>query len=115
MVKCLEMQDHKRSADLRKYYIKNVFSKEKGLNKSPIKMQEKWGNIYPIAKAIEFIPMNERGKLLFVCKEWNRLLEKKVIKSLLVKQIKNQQIEKKRIAMWLSIMKYVTFRFFKNF
>jgi len=114
-LKCLEKQDNKRSADLKKYYIKNIFSKEKGLTKNPKKVKEHWKNIYPIAKAIEYIPLNERAKLLFVCKDWNLLLEKKIIKSLLVKQYSNKDIEKKRIDIWLCILKYVSFSFFFKF
>lgn len=107
-MKCLEKQDNKRSADLRKYYIKNIFSKERGLIKNPKSIKEKWNNIYPIAKAIEYIPMNERGKLLFVCTDWTKLLQKKIIKSILVKQCYNQEINKRRIDFWLCILKYVT-------
>lgn len=106
-MKCLEKQDSKRSADLRKNYIKNIFSKERDQNKNPLKMKQKWKNCFPIAKAMEYIPINERAKLLFVCREWNRLLEMKVIKSLLVKQPNNRKIEKLRIPLWLSILKYV--------
>jgi len=106
-MKCLEKQDNKRFADLRKYYIKDAFSKEKRLTKNPLKMKEKWRNIYPIAKAIEYLPVKERGKLLYVCKDWNQILENKIIKSFLVKQINNKQIEERRVSIWLSIMKYV--------
>ena len=108
-MKCLEKQDNKRSADLKKYYIKNIFSKEKGLTKNPEEVKNKWKNIYPIAKSIEYLPLKERGKLLLVCKDWNKLLENKILKSLLVKQYNNREIEKRRIELWLCILKYVEY------
>ena len=107
VLKCLEKQDNKRSADLRKYYIKNIFSKEKGLRKNSKFIKYKWKNIYPIAKALEYLPINDRAKLLFVSKDWNCLLENKILKSLLVKQYNNREIDKKRISLWLCILKYV--------
>lgn len=107
VIKCLEKQDSKRSADLRKYYIKNIFFKEKLSLKNPKTMKEKWGNIYPIMKAIEYLPLKERLKLLLISKEWRSQLEKKVVKSFLVKQPNNKDIEKKRIELWLMILKYV--------
>lgn len=70
-------------------------------------MKEKWANIYPIIKAIEYLPLKERLKLLLVSKEWRSQLEKKVVKSFLVKQPNNKVIEKKRIELWLMILKYV--------
>lgn len=107
VMKCLDKQENKRSTDLRKYYIKNNFYKEKFLLKNPENVKSKWGNVYPIAKVIDYLPINERAKLLFVSKSWRLMLERKVIKSLLLKEPNNRNIEKKRIDLWLNILKYV--------
>lgn len=106
MKKLLEKQDNKRSADLKKCYITDYSDRSKRKYMSD-NFEPKWGDLYPIAKAIHYLSFEDKpSNLLFVCKKWNQNLEKEILKIYLLRD-NNKLIRRQRVQLWMTILKYV--------
>ncbi len=107
MMKLLEKQENKKFSDLRKS-ITNLGQKKPGqIHK---KLVDKWGNLFGIKKALEFLNPNEDRviDLLLVCKKWKEKLQRKVLKFYLIENsgVYNR-FRERRINIWKSILRPV--------
>ena len=101
----LEKQEKKKYNDLKKEILIQI---NKNNSDIQLKRKKKYGNLYVIIKCLEFLPLNKNIlNLLLVSKNWNQKLYKKIYKLFLLKNIENDFLKKKRIEIWLSVLKYV--------
>ena len=107
VMKLLEKQENKKFSDLRKS-ITNIGQKKP--NQAQKKIVDKWGNLFGVKKALDYLNPNEDRviDLLLVCKTWREKLQKKVLKFYLIENSTvYKNFRERRINIWKSILRPV--------